>query len=1816
MWVTSALVWIFLLLNSSIGLSQWIRKSDALRKRGECPSILYQGKMYVFGGFGEHPNFEKDNEVYNPAIDTWTLIAPFPTGKEISHQGIVLVDDQVWHIGGRTVNADGPVSSMVLIYDITNNTWRDGPSIKDPATGQLLPLGGGGAVLLGRTIHVFGGFGPTICIDQNKYHLTIDVDQYKVNPSLSWENKLAPMPLPRNHLSSTVLGGKIYAFGGQLTHGCGGPDVAYAHVYDPITNTWTRLTDLPAARSHAESSTFPLDGELFYIGGQGPSNVAQNTVLIFTPESNNGLGAWRNATEYVLPNTYYGLASKVIGNNFIFSHGALSAITNERFETYSRTLSRNIPFKLGFVAPCFTQSVDRGSTTVIKNIIYTVEGEKQYSLSSNAAWLQVTKNGTGTAIQTGVPVEVTINTTGLSDGSYSATVTATASAGGTAYTNSSFCVNITVVQNNALISDISATSGRTYNIGQLAVGTTVYTDRAYQVTSVPADINNAPYIRTANDDKYNTSTSLLSFNLSKEATVYIAYDPRGTVLPQWLSSWQKLTTQLGVNDSKITHMDLYMKVFPAGRVTLGGNLASPASGALNNYIVIAQPLSYTLTVSTIGSGSVTRSPDQTSYTSGSAVSLTAIPASGQLFTGWSGAATGTTNPLTITMDANKSITANFSPPAINYNLSVTINGSGTVTKNPDQPNYASGSTVSLTANATSGQQFIGWSGDLNGTVNPVNVTMNGNKSITANFAAPTTKSLLFTQSSQTAEVEQGKSQTLLEYISTSDNSVVSANLTASDDFGNVPNWLSVNNKIINGINYTTGSEISFNLDATNLSIGTYTANVTATAAGYTNDTLKISLVVKSVSNNVLSNFKVNFQDSATQTPAGWLRDYGQSFMLRNSAFQESGYTFGWLKRSDRTPLDLTKNGRKTQNPADILLATLMHMQGNDVTNFKGTPIEGVWEAQVVNGNYDVTVSVGDGTYINSKHSINIEGVNAISGFVPTTAVKFKSATATVSVADGLLTIDAIGGVNTKINYVIIKPSEVQRPSVIAVNPENGSVNISENTSVSTSILNLPNGGINNATITSANVFLKEESTGAIVPSNVNGTGGGDAITLVPASPLKLSTTYVFSITSGVKDLSGSSIIPYSSKFTTGSASTSDVITARFNKIALPNAAGRHSSLSVGPDGKLYALTIDGIIKRFSINSDGTLGTPEMIYSLQDATGTRQQRLAIGLAFDPASTASNLIAWVTHSSYVFLDGPQWDGKLTKLSGSNLQTAQDVLVNLPRSSKDHLTNSISFGPDGALYFTQGSLSAMGRADQTWNLRNEVLLSAAVLRLDPSKLSTIPLDVKTNEGGGSYNPYTANAALTIYASGIRNAYDLLWHSNGNLYVATNGSAAGGNTPASIAGRLRPDGTTYNGPVVPALSNVQQTQKDFLFRITKGGYYGHPNAARGEFVMNGGNPTSNLDPAQVSAYPVGTLPDVNWKGYSFDFQANASPNGTIEYKSNIFNGALKNKLMVVRYSQHDDIITLGLGGSGNDVISSTEGSGIEGFSGFIDPLDLVEDVNTGNIYVSEYGGQGAIVLLKPNTSGPTSPATMRINTGGGSVTVSTGTFSADAYFSGQTATSTFNRAIDNTTDDILYINYRKAFSNGGIFDYRIPVVNATYTVKLHFAELFFTTAGSRVFNVNAEGSSWLTDYDIFVSAGGMNKAKVETRNVTVTDGYLDLNFVSLVDKAIISAIEVIPAVTTTVTKAVVQPFDEVIGKDVLYPNPVRDIVYIKVNETDNQLNAIITNSLGSMIHKSKVYLSNSQTVRVNVASLRPGLYYITLESKRGRKTYKFFKE
>lgn len=137
------------------------------------------------------------------------------------------------------------------------------------------------------------------------------------------------------------------------------------------------------------------------------------------------------------------------------------------------------------------------------------------------------------------------------------------------------------------------------------------------------------------------------------------------------------------------------------------------------------------------SGTVTRNPDQVVYASGTGVQLTAVPATGYVFSGWFGDITGVSNPIVVPMTGNKNVSASFTALANEYSLVVVPSpaAGGNVTKSPDQAHYTAGSVVHLTATPAAGYTFNGWSGDLAGSLNPVVITMTGNKTVTAIFTS-------------------------------------------------------------------------------------------------------------------------------------------------------------------------------------------------------------------------------------------------------------------------------------------------------------------------------------------------------------------------------------------------------------------------------------------------------------------------------------------------------------------------------------------------------------------------------------------------------------------------------------------------------------------------------------------------------------------------------------------------------------------------------------------------------------------------------------------------------------------------------------------------------------------------------------------------------------------------------------------------------------------------------------------------------------------------------------------------------------------------
>jgi len=851
--------------------------------------------------------------------------------------------------------------------------------------------------------------------------------------------------------------------------------------------------------------------------------------------------------------------------------------------------------------------------------------------------------------------------------------------------------------------------------------------------------------------------------------------------------------------------------------------------------------------------------------------------------------------------------------------------------------------------------------------------------------------------------------------------------------------------------------------------------VTLDAAGGTNTKLDyVDIVpVTGVVSAGTTIARINFAAASNAVPHRYSNDTGSAYTAARG--------YGWISQTDSTPMSIVGDGRDRNNATigDQRVDTFVAMQNTDSTFGPTTPAR--WQYGVASGSYDVTVSVGDAnTAAGSTHRIAVEDTVAIDNFTPTASNKFKVATVRVTVSDGFLTLDAAGGTNTKINYVDIVAADTNARTITSVDPSNGQTNVPLDSSVALS----PSAAVNPDTVNANTVQLLDPSN-VQVDGVYNSDAAGGVVIFTPGQDLLPNTTYTVQTTSGLKDTDGNPYAPFTSTFTTGTSSAPPS-PVNFDKSTQADLTGP-TSMVIGPDGKLYVGNGVGEIRRYPILAGGALGTPDVISPF----GVNSfSRTITGLAFQPGSTPSNLRLWVSHGALGNRNMANFTGKVTLLTGANLDTVQDKITGLPRSVKDHMNNGIVFGPDGRLYLAQGAMNGYGGPDQNWGYRAETPMSASILVADvvndPAFGGTKTVNVNTDNG---YDPNALGAPVKVYAQGTRNPFDLVWANDGQLYAPVNESSAG-DTPA---------GPNGNDPV--PLSDLP-AGRDYLAKITQGKYYGHPNPAQGHYVLNGGNPTAAADPFETPQYPVGTQPDPNYQQPLLDLGLHRSADGIDQYTSNVFGSTLRNKLLIAEYSNGDDIIAV-------DPANPTDKFQIA--SGLYNPLDVRADPATGNVYVAEYGSDpegtgGHITLLTPAPDSTRTPYA-RVDFTTKTAAVPTG-YNRDSG-QGYNASRGFGWVAPGTqTPADLTAQSRERNLNSNKLvdtfiqmqqtppgDWQLAVPNGTYDVTVGVGD-----AGAAVDSTHSVSAESTVVVPPFTPTSG-DKFRTATARVDVSDGFLTLS-------------------------------------------------------------------------------------------------------------------
>lgn len=396
----------------------------------------------------------------------------------------------------------------------------------------------------------------------------------------------------------------------------------------------------------------------------------------------------------------------------------------------------------------------------------------------------------------------------------------------------------------------------------------------------------------------------------------------------------------------------------------------------------------------------------------------------------------------------------------------------------------------------------------------------------------------------------------------------------------------------------------------------------------------------------------------------------------------------------------------------------------------------------------------------------------------------------------------------------------------------------------------------------------------------------------------------------------------------------------FERVSFP--VSDPTSLAWGPDGRLYVTSLFGDLSAFTLDEQNLPIGEETITALTDAKGAR---LTLGIAIDPASTAGNVILYVAHSNASLGNGELNSGTVTRLSGPGFATVEDVISGLPRAIANHSINSIHFGPDGRLYIAMGGNTGAGApntANTEFGDRAEQALSAALLVAD---IHAPGFDGTCANDADPFGPI-APCDVVPWATGLRNTYGFLFHSNGQVYAPDNGLGVTGSFPPSPSAPCFGLGDT--NPVAQGGHNPG-TQIDPLNRLVEGSYYGHPNPARGECVFGDGSLQ-------------GVAPPPNYQPHFLDLGTHKSADGIAEYPFDVGCVPLGGDILISNYSVGDDLTRVRLSLDGLSVLETS--TFVDGFS---NPLSVIVNPG-GTIFVAEYGGD-AVTALVPLSRGCWNP-------------------------------------------------------------------------------------------------------------------------------------------------------------------------------------------------------------------------------------------------------
>ncbi len=242
---------------------KWEAGAPVPRSLDHIGTTVLNGKIYAFGGFvggAVHKDGQDAAMEYDPALNTWRILAPMKGGR--GSVAAVALDGKIHVLGGR--DANGTTLGRHEVYDPATNTWTELAPFPKPRDHMA-------AVDIDGKIHIAGGrFGAST--DKTDLHDVYDPKSNTWTPG-------PPLPTPRSGLAYTMYKGLFMVLGGEMPGVGTNPE---NEAYDPKTDSWLKLAPMPAGRHATGAAT---DGNHVYLAGGSltPGGAgATNQLIVFT----------------------------------------------------------------------------------------------------------------------------------------------------------------------------------------------------------------------------------------------------------------------------------------------------------------------------------------------------------------------------------------------------------------------------------------------------------------------------------------------------------------------------------------------------------------------------------------------------------------------------------------------------------------------------------------------------------------------------------------------------------------------------------------------------------------------------------------------------------------------------------------------------------------------------------------------------------------------------------------------------------------------------------------------------------------------------------------------------------------------------------------------------------------------------------------------------------------------------------------------------------------------------------------------------------------------------------------------------------------------------------------------------------------------------------------------------------------------------------------------------------------------------------------------------------------------------------------------